>query len=172
MNLFLINVMLAFAWAIVNGSLTARDVAVGFFVGYLILWLVSPALGKTAYHERVLKIPGFALWYLGELVRANVDVAIAVLSPRRIQHPGIVAVPLDCETDAEISAVANLVSLTPGSISVSVSKDRRTLYVHVMDLDVEQVESFRQEVKKGIEQRVVTLIRGEAAACELLRREP
>ena len=113
MNLFLLNVMLAFAWAIVNGSLTARDVSVGFVVGYLILWLVSPALGQPAYHERVLKIPRFAIWYLGELVRTNVDVAMAVCA-RLSQHPGIVAVPLNCETDAEITAVANLVSLPPG----------------------------------------------------------
>ena len=118
MNFFLLNVMLAFAWAIMNGSLTARDLAIGFVVGYLILWLVSPALGQPAYHERVLKIPRFAIWYLGELVRANVQVAMAVLAPRLTQHPGIVAVPLDCETDAEIAAVANLVSLTPGSVKI------------------------------------------------------
>lgn len=166
------NVILAFAWAIVNGSLTARDVSVGFVVGYLILWLVSPALGQPAYHERLLKIPRFAAWYLGELVRTNVDVAMAVLAPRLRQHPGIVAVPLDCETDIEITAVANLVSLTPGSISLSLSKDRRTLYVHVMDVERGHLDEFRREVKEGIERRVLELIRGEAAACELLRRNP
>ena len=172
MNFFLLNVMLAFAWAIVNGSLTARDLAIGFVVGYLILWLVSPALGQPAYHERVLKIPRFAIWYLGELVRTNVAVAMAVLAPRRNQHPGIVAVPLDCETDVEIAAVANLVSLTPGSVSVSISENRRTLYVHVMDIDLGQLDEFRREIKEGIERRVLALIRGEAGARELLRREP
>lgn len=170
MNLFLLNVLLAFAWAIVNGSLTAQEVSIGFVVGYLILWLVGPALGQSAYHERTLKIPRFAIWYLGELIRTNVDVAMAVLATERKQQPGIVAVPLDCETDMEITAVANLVSLTPGSISVSVSRDRRTLYVHVLDLDLGQLEEFRQEVKEGIERRVLELIRGESRARELLRR--
>ena len=172
MNLFLLNVLLAFAWAIVNGSLTARDVSVGFVVGYLILWLVSPALGQPAYHERLFKIPRFAIWYLAELVRTNIDVAMAVLAPRLRQHPGIVAVPLDCETDVEITAVANLVSLTPGSISLSLSKDRRTLFVHVMDLEPGLVDQFRHEVKEGIEQRVLELIRGEEGTRELLGRQP
>jgi len=169
-NLFLLNVVLAFAWAIVNGSLTARDVSIGFIIGYLILWLVSPALGQFAYHERVPKLPRFAIWYLGELVRTNVSVAMAVLSPRLNQHPGIVAVPLDCESDFEITTVANLFSLTPGSVSLSVSRDRRTLYVHVMDLDLRYLDDFRREVKVGIEQRVLALIRGEARACEPSRR--
>jgi multicomponent Na+:H+ antiporter subunit E len=167
MSLFMLNVLLAFAWAIVNGSLAARDVAIGFVVGYLILWLVGPALGGSPYHRRALKLIPFGIWYLCQLVRSNVRVAMDILSPRLTQTPAIVAVPLDCESDAEITAVANLCSLTPGTVCLSLSPDRQVMYVHVMNLEPGQVEIFRRELKEGIERRVLVLSRGSEAVNQL-----
>ena len=69
----------------------------------------------------------------------------------------IVAVPLDVETDGEITLLANLISLTPGSLCLDVSEDRKTLYVHVMFLD--DVEECRRELKEGFERRVLELLR-------------
>jgi multicomponent Na+:H+ antiporter subunit E len=71
--------------------------------------------------------------FLVELVKASVDVAIAVFSDKQRLRPAIVAVPLDLKTDMGIATLANLVSLTPGTTSLHVSQDRRTLYVHVLD---------------------------------------
>ena len=59
--------------------------------------------------------------------------------------------------NTQIIDLANLVSLTPGSLSLDVSEDRRTLYVHVMFLD--DVESCRREIKEGFERRVLELLR-------------
>lgn len=168
MNIFLLNVVLAIGWAVINGSLTARDVGVGFALGYLLLWLVSPALGYSAYFERLWKLPRYLIWYLREVVRANVRVAVDVLTPKSLGRPGILAIPLDCETDAEITAVANLVSLTPGTLSLALSKDRRTLYVHIMGLDAGRLDDFRRDVKEGIERRVLELARGKTEARKLL----
>ena len=159
MNLFLLNVLLAFAWAFVNGSSAPRDVAVGFLVGFVILWLAAPQQARAAYHGRVAKVIPFGLWYVRELVLCNVRVARDVLTPVLRNQPGIVSIPLDVETDAEITAVTNLVSLTPGSLSLSLSKDRRNLYVHLMDVDPAQVEQLRHEVKSGIERRVLGMSR-------------
>ena len=67
------------------------------------------------------------------------------------------AVPLDARTDAEITLFANVVSLTPGSLSLEVSPDRRTLYVHAMFLD--DPDTFCRELKQGFERRVLELMR-------------
>ena len=66
--------------------------------------------------------------------------------------PGIVAVPLDLTSDAGITVLANLITLTPGTLSLDVSPDRRTLWVHA--LDVADPDAFRREVKEGFERRV------------------
>lgn len=65
--------------------------------------------------------------------------------------------PLDVETDLEITLFANLVTLTPGTLSLDVSKDRKTLFVHVMYLEDE--EQFRRELKDGLEKRLIGVMR-------------
>lgn len=91
--------------------------------------------------------------FLVELVKASVDVAIAVFSDTTRLRPAIVAVPLDLKTDMGIATLANLVSLTPGTTSMHVSDDRRTLYVHVLDRDSDE------EVIRGIKDTFETRVR-------------
>ena len=76
----------------------------------------------------------FALFVVWALVVASIRVAYSILLPVRYLHPGIVAVPLDASTNAEITLLANLITLTPGTLTLDVSDDRRTLFVHVLDL--------------------------------------
>lgn len=74
-----------------------------------------------------------AVIFLIELVKSSVSVAWAVINPSIQINPAIVAVPLDLKTDIHIATLANLVSLTPGTTSLHVSEDRKTLYVHALD---------------------------------------
>ena len=73
--------------------------------------------------------------------------------------PGVVAIPLDARTDAEITLLANLITLTPGSVSLDLSEDKRVLYVHAMYIDGGDVEAYRRSVKEGLERRVLELLR-------------
>ena len=63
----------------------------------------------------------------------------------------------DAHTDAEITALANLITLTPGTLSVDVSPDRSALYVHVMDLGDRR--RFTRAIKQGLERRVLEVMR-------------
>ncbi|MBW2487296.1 MAG: Na+/H+ antiporter subunit E, partial [Deltaproteobacteria bacterium] len=69
----------------------------------------------------------------------------------------IVAIPLDAESDLEITVLANLITLTPGTLSLDVSPDRKTLYVHAMHVD--DVEEFRQDIKQRMERRVMEVFK-------------
>lgn len=73
--------------------------------------------------------------------------------------PGVVAIPLDARTDAEITLLANLITLTPGSVSLDLSDDKRFLYVHAMYIDGGDVEAYRRSIKEGLERRVLELLR-------------
>jgi len=157
MNVFLLNVLLALLWAAVAGSVDPAHLVVGFVVGYAVLWLARPVLGPTGYFSRLPRAVGFAGFFVWELVLSNLRVAWDVLTPSARRRPGVVAVPLDAETDAEITLLANLVTLTPGSLSLDVSPDRRVLYVHGMFVD--DPETFRREIKEGFERRVLELLR-------------
>jgi multicomponent Na+:H+ antiporter subunit E len=157
MNLFLLNIFLALGFSAVLGQLNLSGFISGFVVGYAALWLTKPLYGKTRYFERlagVLRLIGF---FGKELLVSNLRVLWDVLTPRHISRPGIIGLPLDARTDMEIMLVANLISLTPGTLSLDLSEDRRVLYVHVMFLD--DIEKAKQQIKQGLERRVLEVIR-------------
>jgi multicomponent Na+:H+ antiporter subunit E len=83
----------------------------------------------------------------------------APLAPASYVCPGVIAIPLDARTDAEITLLANLITLTPGSVSLDLSADKRLLYIHAMYIDGGDVEAYRRSVKEGLERRVLELLR-------------
>jgi multicomponent Na+:H+ antiporter subunit E len=68
-----------------------------------------------------------------------------------------VAIPLEARTDFEILFLANLITLTPGTLSLDVSADRKVLYVHAMFL--EDRDGFRKQMKDGMERRLLEVLR-------------
>lgn len=161
MRQFLLNIGLAAAWGALMGAFDAVTLVAGFGVGYLVLWAVQPALGRSAYVVGVWRALAFVGLYLAELVRSSLEVAVDVCRPRLRVRPGVVGIPLRARTDAEITVLANLISLTPGTLSLDVSPDRRRLYVHAMDLE-EGPDALRADVRDTLEARVLTLLRGAA----------
>ena len=106
---------------------------------------------------KVPKLLSFLGFYLKELLLANLRVAHDAVTPTHHMRPAFIAIPLDATSDAEILLFANLMTMTPGSVSIDVSTDRRVLYVHVMY--VEDAEVVRREIKEHFERRVLRLMR-------------
>jgi multicomponent Na+:H+ antiporter subunit E len=154
---FLWNIMLALVWVAMTAGFTPLNFALGFGLGYLILVFSQRALGSTSYFLKVGQFFSFAAFFGRELVLANLRVAYDVVTPGFHMRPAIVAVPLDVKTDAEITMLANLITVTPGSFTLEVSADRSVLYVHAMYVD--DLEAFRREIKDGFERRVLELLR-------------
>lgn len=155
--MFLWNILLALAWASLNGRFDPNTLAVGFALGYLLLWVSQRAVGSSGYFRTVSQLASFVVFYVWKLILANLRVAYDVLTPRHHMRPGVVAVPLDARTDTEITMLANLMTLTPGTLSLDVSGDRRVLYLHAMYID--DVEALRREIKEGYERRVLEVLR-------------
>jgi multicomponent Na+:H+ antiporter subunit E len=152
----LLNLILALIWAALAGKLTMLTFTSGFALGYLILWLVQPVLGRSKYFSKVPNAIGFTFYFLKELIRANLRVAIEVITIKHNMRPGIIAVPLDLHSDAGIIILANCITLTPGTLSIDVSSDRRVLYVHTMYVD--DPDEFRNAIKDGFEKRIRELV--------------
>jgi multicomponent Na+:H+ antiporter subunit E len=153
------SILLAFAWAALQGEVTLVNLVVGYGLGYVILALLAkggvlPAT-LTSRTRYAIKLGGF---FIRELVLANVKVAIDVLRPSTAIQPAVVAIPLDVTSDAEILLLSMLINITPGSVTIDLSNDRRTLYVHVMHMT--SPEASRRDIKAGFERRVLLLFRG------------
>ena len=150
------SILLAFAWAALQGEVTLVNLVMGYGLGYVILALLARGgvlpgtlTSRTRY---AIKLGGF---FIRELVLANVKVAIDVLRPVTAIQPAVVAIPLDVTSDAEILLLSMLINITPGSVTIDLSDDRRTLYVHVMHMKTP--DETRREIKDGFERRVKLL---------------
>jgi multicomponent Na+:H+ antiporter subunit E len=105
--------------------------------------------------EKIWRAAALTAFFIWALVVANVRVAADVLRPRTSIQPAVVAIPLDITSDAEILLLSALINITPGSVTIDLSRDRRTLFVHVMHMTSPEIS--RAEVKTGFEQRVKRL---------------
>ncbi|TPW26681.1 Na+/H+ antiporter subunit E [Pararhizobium mangrovi] len=153
MNTAIMNLLLAVVWVAVTGSLTVVNFAFGFVLAMVGLWLVREQVGTVGYLSRTWRLLILALLFLYELAMSAYSVAKLVLSPRMDLKPGIFAYPLRLEGDFEITLLANLITLTPGTLSVDVSDDCKTLYVHAIDCS--DPEAARRDIAEGFERRIM-----------------
>lgn len=157
MNQLLLNILLAIAWVLLVGEVEFENFVEGMIVGYLILWISRSALGGTKYFSKIPVTIKFIFYFIKELIMANLRVAFDIITPKDYMNPGIIAFPLDAKTDLEIALFANLLTLTPGTLSLDVSSDKKTLYVHA--LYVKDADGFRNELKNGLEKRLLEVLR-------------
>lgn len=157
MNQLLFNILLAISWMLLTGKLEAETFLDGFIVGFIILWISRTALGGSKYFSKIPIAIKFVFYFIKELIKANLIVAYDIITPKDYMKPGIVAVPLEAKTNLEITLFANLITLTPGTLSLDVSTDKKTLYVH--GLYVKDAECFKKELKEGLEKRLLEVLR-------------
>lgn len=153
MNLGVMNVLFAVAWAAVTGSFTFLNLAFGFVLSAFALAIIREQVGTVGYLSRSYRVTSLALLFLYELFMSAFKVTKLVLSPKMDLKPGIFAYPLRLEKDFEITLLANLITLTPGTLSVDVSDDERTLYVHAIDCS--DPEGTRRDIAEGFERKIM-----------------
>lgn len=154
----LLNIVLTLVWAGLFGAVNPDTLISGFLVSYAVLYFLSRSQQESpAYFSKVPKIFSFIAYYLWELLKSNFIVAYDVLTPRHHMKPGVVAIPIRAQTDFEIALLANLITMTPGTLSLDVSDDRKTLYVHAMYID--DPDALRADIRDNLERRVLEILR-------------
>lgn len=152
----LLNVILTFVWVALTGSYEFGNYIFGFILSFVAIWVgrkSDPVYNR--YFTTLPKIVSFFFFFIWELIKANLNVAYEVITPKWTMEPGIIRIPLDVTTDLQITFLANLITLTPGTLSLDVSEDKKVLYVHSMY--VRDKEKFIQSIKNGFEKRILNL---------------
>jgi len=153
MNAFAVNLVLALIWAALTADFSAMSLLTGFVVGFVALAVVQPLIGgDTVYFRRFFRAVRLFLYFYWELVVSSVQVARDVLSLHPRMKPKIVEMPLDVKTDFQILLVTNLISLTPGTLSLDVKPDRSSAMIHAMFAD--DPDAVVAGLKSGMERMV------------------
>ena len=157
MILSIFTLLLAIVWVAVTGSASFINLVFGFVLAAVALAIVRSSYGGVLYLGRARRILALLVLFICELAKSVWAVAVAVMSPRIDVKPGIFAFPLTVDRDFEITLLANLITLTPGTLSVDVSDDRKMLYVHA--LDCSDPEAIRRGIADGFEHRIMEAFR-------------
>lgn len=154
---FLMNLLLSFLWVALTGSLSYSGFAFGFILGFFVLWIMNKNEEERRYFYRVPKIFSFVFYFLYQMLKANIQVAYDVITPKYFFRPGVVRYPLSARSDFEINVLSTLISLTPGTLILDVSEDKKALYIHAMYL--KNPEGFVRQLKEGMEKRLLEILR-------------
>ncbi len=157
MALLALNITLAFVWGAVTGDFGSLNLLFGFVLGAVALYVPRPFWGESKYFRRISLVGSLTWLFIVELVLSSFRVAKDVITPGFNFRSGIVALPLYIDRDAEITLLANLITLTPGTLSLDVSNDKSVIYVHAMDVD--DVEALRRDIKEGFETQILETFR-------------
>jgi multicomponent Na+:H+ antiporter subunit E len=156
MKALFLNLLLALTWCAASGAVSTQNFVLGFIVGFAILSVQTEISRGGKYRKKVWHVIVFALYFLREVFVGAIDVALAVIWPFRPIRPGIVALPLAARTTIQQTLLANAMTLTPGTMSVELSPDGKTLYVHVMDM--ESADEVRRKFKNGLEAHLLRML--------------
>lgn len=144
-------------WLAVSGSFTIPNLLLGIAASALSLALIRGHIREDGRRLRPLKMLSLFVLFIKELALSAWKVAVLVASPKMVLKPGIFAFPLTVDRDFEITLLANLITLTPGTLSVDVSEDRRVLYVHA--LDCSDPVGTRRDIANGFEKKIMEAFR-------------
>jgi len=159
MSFALIIFVLAFGWAVATDNFSLLNLGFGALIGGVGLFLVRDRVQGPRVWRKAWRLLSLAALFLRELFISAFRVAVLVVRPniRRHVRPVMVVFPLRLTGDAEITLLANMITLTPGTLSVDVSDDRKRLHVHA--IDCHDREALIRDIANGFEAKIMEALR-------------
>ncbi|ANQ54133.1 cation:proton antiporter [Thermosipho affectus] len=147
-----------FTWILLTGYSNVSELIVGFFVSLVISMIFKKYYGIKFDKLFLVRFVKFVLIYLPvfiwEMIKANFDVAVRVLNPKLPINPGFVKLNTNLTKDSSKFALANSITLTPGTLTLDVKED--VLYVHWIDVKTTE----EGEKKKYISEKFEKILKG------------
>ncbi len=155
----LYSFLLGLVWCFVHGTISINNFIVGLILAPFVIRPFRELYNfdeNISYRNVAGHIPALIRYFIVlaiEIMKANIMVAKIVLQPKIDIRPGIIAVPVRTKTDVGITAIANTITLTPGTLTIDVSDDKKVLYVH--SIDATDPEDISGSIRDGLEKYVL-----------------
>ncbi len=129
-------------WVAFTSSLDPQELGVGALVALIIAVLAGKEITedgmKNFSFHRIQYTVRYIFVFIWEMIKANIDVAKRIIQPTIPINPGIVEVPTKLKSNVAKLALANSITLTPGTLTVDIIGDK--LYIHWIDVKSENPE--------------------------------
>jgi len=125
---------IGFLWMFLQDDWSALSFLSGYLVGLVVLFVMRKFFSSQYYLFTVQAVINLFLLFIYQLFASSIVVIQRIIKPKLDIKPGIVAFETDLERDIEVTLLAALITLTPGSVVVEISPDNKVLYIHAMDI--------------------------------------
>ncbi|MHA0856409.1 Na+/H+ antiporter subunit E [Paenibacillus sp. CMAA1364] len=153
----LLNLMISFLWMFLNNDWSVSRFIIGFLLGIVVLLVLRRFFRERIYVQRVWSIIKLLAIFMRELILSSLMVMRTILRPKLNITPGIFAYTTALESDWEITILSSLICLTPGTLTLEVSSDGQTLYIHAMD--IKDVEEVSEQIRCTFERAIMEVTR-------------
>lgn len=123
-------------WMLLSWPPSPRDAFTGIFVSAVVTLMTKDLLaGGRGRIKNPMKLLWFGYYvpvFIWECLKANIDVAYRVIHPDLPIRPGTVRVRTILKSDVGLTFLANSITLTPGTTTVDVDKEKGFIYVHCL----------------------------------------
>lgn len=142
---FLLNIFIAVLWMLLKDENEAHFTTffTGFLIGVLILYLMHRFFGMQFYLKRIFAVGKLISIFVWELIISSLLVLRQICSPKLNITPGIFTYKTALQGEGEITTLALLLTLTPGSVVMEVSPDGKLFYIHAMDIEKSKISVLR-----------------------------
>lgn len=150
---FYMVIFLTLIWCGLSSNFAVGNILIGLMVSLIVHSLITRRLDPLEGKVRMWRLIKLLALTTYELVVSSIQVAWDVLTIEQKSIPAIIKVKLDCKTDIEKMLLSNLISLTPGTLVISLSDDKAYLYIHAMFAN--DIETVKRDIKEKLEPRVM-----------------
>ncbi len=154
--------LMTLVWATLHGSFSVGVLVLGVLFSWATLRISRPLFNREEDNFIATGRPLRRLWrslvlllvFLREVVLSALQVAWYVLQPSLTIQPAVIEYPLHVQTDREITVLANMISLTPGTLSMDVAPDRSAIYVHAISVSTDDGQDVIDDIKGSLEKHI------------------
>ncbi|HZW67131.1 MAG TPA: Na+/H+ antiporter subunit E [Pseudogracilibacillus sp.] len=147
-----VNLIISFIWMFLSEAYTFQSFLFGYIIGAALLFMLNRFFTERFYLYPIYKVIILLLIFIRELILSNIDIVKLVYRPKPDFEPGIFELPIEVTKDWEITLLANLITLTPGTLTVAISDDRKRFFIHAMHIDnkEESIDEIKNTFEKAI----------------------
>lgn len=133
---FLLNLLIAVLWVFLKDADTFKipDFVTGFLIGIVIIFLMHRFFGTPFYLKRAYSMLKLLWIFNYELWTSSILIMKQILLPSATFEPGTFSYETKLKSDWEVTALALLLMLTPGSVVLRISPEGNVFYIHAMDV--------------------------------------
>ena len=154
--------LMTLVWAALQASFSPDVLLLGALFSWVILRVSRPLFSTDEPGVFPAGRPVRRIWrnlvlivvFVREVVLSAVQVVWYVMQPTLTIRPAVIEYPLNVQTDREITVLANMISLTPGTLSLDVAPDRSAIYIHAISVSEPGGQDVIDRIKDSLEKHI------------------